>query len=115
MNPIENFSLTRFWPPQTPTCSLAAAASPSETKVRHSQPTQFELEQVCTEFASILFQTLLKSMYSTIPKTSLCPQLEAKDLINSFLDQGLVRFMALQNAAGLKDLLMAQITKTAKP
>ncbi|MEW6379290.1 MAG: hypothetical protein AB1611_06750 [bacterium] len=74
-----------------------------------AQPTRLELEQVCTEFASIFFQALLKSMYSTIPKSTFCPEFQGKNLVNSIVDQGVAQYMALQDGAGLKEMLLSQI------
>lgn len=74
----------------------------------HSVPTRAEIEQACAEFASIFLHTLIKSMDSTIPKSSLCPEFQGKKLVNSIIDQNMAQLMASQNGAGLKELLLRE-------
>ncbi len=123
MNPMDRgkYTYSRFMQPDESSRRRQVADSSSElsgkqadigkAQIPHLQrPEQktAELEQVCTEFASIFFQTLLKSMYSTIPKTSFCPELQGKNLVNSVVDQGVAQFMA-QDGAGLKELLLGKL------
>ena len=65
-----------------------------------------KLEQVCSEFASIFWQSLIKSMHSTIPESSSGQKIQGKELLNSVVDQKMAQFMASQNGAGLKELLL---------
>ncbi|MEW5800618.1 MAG: hypothetical protein AB1847_00805 [bacterium] len=85
----------------------------SQVSAQRVQPQKAEIEQVCNEFASIFFQTLLKSMYSTVPKSSACPELQGKDLINSIVDKGVAQFMA-REGAGLKELLLGKLLNEKK-
>jgi len=89
--------------------NLANSLSGNQANTEGPQPKKAELEQICAEFAAIFFQTLLKSMYSTIPKSSLCPEFKGKNLVNSVIDQGVAQFMASQDAAGLKESLLRNL------
>ncbi len=92
----------------------ASSLSGNQVNTERPQPKKAELEQICAEFAAIFFQTLLKSMYSTIPKSSLCPEFQGKNLVNSVIDQGVAQFMASQDAAGLKESLLRNLVSDKK-
>lgn len=89
--------------PLAPSRSLPARSLPE-----NAEPENAEIDKVCTEFASIFFHTLLKSMHSTIPKSSFCPEFQGKDLVNSIVDQGVSQSIA-QDGAGLKELLLGKL------
>lgn len=104
-------------PPVNSSQGIARYSPPmqqSAQSAQPAQPTQLELEQACTEFAAIFFQALLKSMYSTIPKSSFCPEFQGKNLLNSIVDQGVAQYMAFQDGAGLKELLLSQVNPGKK-
>ena len=96
--------LTEGWRQPKQNLSASAQSAPAQ------QPTKGELEQTCTEFASIFFHTLLKSMYSTIPTSSSCPEFEGKKVVNFLVDQKMAQFMASSHGHGLKELLLAKLT-----
>ena len=108
MKPIDEFSRMGALQ-QTPTIPSANPVNSHKPITQRSKPDKAELEQTCAEFAAIFFQTLLKGMYSTIPKSSLCPEFQGKNLVNSVIDQGVAQFMASQDAAGLKESLLRKL------
>jgi Rod binding domain-containing protein len=112
MKPIDGFSMAgALWKDPVP---LADPVNSQETTSRKPQPKKAELEQICAEFAAIFFQTLLKSMYSTIHKSSLCPEFKEKNLVNSVVDQGVAQFMASHDTAALKESLLRKLMSDKK-
>jgi Rod binding domain-containing protein len=112
MKPIDEFSRIGALQ-QLPSIPLANPVNSPKPITRRPQAEKAELEQTCAEFAAIFFQILLKSMSSTIPKSSLYPEFQGKNLLNSIVDQGVAQFVA-RDGAGLKEMLIRKLMSDKK-
>ena len=81
-----------------------------QVKTRPSRSQKPELENVCSEFASIFSYELIKNMRSTIPKSSFLQDFQGKKLVNSMVDQKMAQYLSSQNGFGLKELLLNTLT-----
>ncbi|MGA1874514.1 MAG: rod-binding protein [bacterium] len=70
-------------------------------------PRGYDLEKVCSEFSSLFTSVLMKSMRSTIPKSSLFKEeSQGKKIIEATIDQNMAQYLSSQRGFGLKELLL---------
>ena len=76
-------------------------------KMNPAFPRGYELEKVCSEFSSLFISVLVKSMRSTIPKSSLFKEeSQGKKIIEATIDQNMAQYLSSQRGFGLKELLL---------
>jgi flagellar protein FlgJ len=68
-----------------------------------------ELKKVCKEFESTILNMLYKSMKSTVPKSDLIPRSVGRDIIESMMDEELVKEASKKGGFGLAEMLYKQI------
>ena len=78
-------------------------------KTRFDRSQMPELENVCSEFASLFSYMLIKNMRSTIPKSNFLQEFHGKKMVNAMVDQKISQYLSSQNGFGLKELLLGKL------
>jgi len=68
-----------------------------------------ELKKACKEFESTILYMVYKSMKATIPKSNLIPESAGRDIIESMLDEQLVKEVSEKGGFGLAEMLYKQL------
>jgi peptidoglycan hydrolase FlgJ len=92
--------------PVTPHAERMAPTRPGPDPA-HTQDMQ--LRHACSEFESVLYSSMLKSMRSAIPKTDLMHGGSAEDIFTSMLDDEYARLLSHTNASRFSEALYEQI------
>jgi len=85
----------------------SSSLTPQPVRMNPAFPQRHELEKVCSEFSSLFTSVLMKSMRSTIPKSSLLKEeFQGKKVIEATTDQTMAQYLSSQRGFGLKELLL---------
>lgn len=103
MEPIQQTAANQI----TTTAGPRSLKSTSNQQSQEISPAQkAKLERLCTEFASLFSYTILKSMRSTLPKSSWGGEVQGKELMNSLMDEKMAQYLSAQDGFGIKELLI---------
>jgi flagellar protein FlgJ len=72
-------------------------------------PAQTKLERTCVEFEAIFISHMMKSMRSSIPKSSMADHSREGDIINAMFDERLAERIAGGGGIGLASILFSQL------
>ena len=69
-----------------------------------------ELKEKCLEFESVLFDSMLKSMRKSIPKTGFISGGRAEEMFTSMLDQEYALLISKSSVSGIAEALYEQMS-----
>jgi len=89
------------------TNELQKSLHTEKTSAENSE--DFRLRKQCTEFESFLYNSMLKTMRSTVPEDGLFSGGNAEKIYQSMLDQEYSQMMSEKMNSGLADALYKQL------